>query len=1090
VLCAALCATGSIALLLLPVRAAALDIDIFTGNTVDPNVLILFDNSGSMGNVPYETFPYNTYAGAFDPGTIYTRCRSKDGVSGGDVNADCSCRKTQSDYDVDLSSCVPGFTDFVPGTGDDIDDREGKRKKGNRINWEQNQPRWCTQSPFQPCATQSDCSGQGNLCQPQNQIGLAKSTMTSTVNDPDNDGVRWGLMLFDPPNINYNQANYGSSSWTTSWQVNEEVYRVPVDNHDGPGEKAQLISEIGQIQAGGGTPTAIRLIDAWKYFNGQATKSGFSTSPVQHTCQRNYIVMITDGVPEVEANFLTSPQSACDFSRIQSFVGNPGDLNADGKEDPASPDWTATTGESFNCGSDYMDDVVIKMRSLFPLGDPENQPVKLYAISFGINYCEPPAAGDTSPGGGMLLWRAAKKYGGGECITSHDPKELDDALDEILNLIRNDAQSFVAPVVPVSQTNRTLSGDRIYIAVFAPREGAQGWPGNVKKYALDTGTGTICNASTPSCTVGNGSATTADGTLLATAESFWDAATGGPSGVTVTSGGVGGVLQARDPATRNVYTYLGSATGNLGSVDLTQPAHAFAKSNTSITNATLGLTGSLGQPADRDALIDFMYGYDSYDADNDSNTTEKKSWILGDIIHSVPLIVNYDGGPSMIVVGSNDGMLHAFDDDSGDELWAFVPPDVLPSLHELVPGESGTHPFFVDATARLRTVGSQKVIVFGLGRGGRAYYALDVTSRTAPLLLWRINETTTGFGELGYTTSTPELKRFDSGGSPSEVAVFGGGYDPAFDDPNQSAANGAADAMGRAVFVVDLLTGAKHTVAIPSDMTYPVAGDVLLFDANGDDILDRGYVGDLGGRMWRLRFDLSISRLFTAEPGLRIFYKPDAVINSGSATVYFGTGDRSNPMRTDQTDRFYAVRDDGASNLTEASLIDVTNTVTEPGSPEEAALAGQIAAAHGWYLQLGGSGEKVLAAPSVFFNVIFSTFTPSGEPCEAGGQAHAYIIDPLNGGPTYDLAGTSGGGLGGGAATGGGVGSGGGGFLSIADRAIAIGNSIPTEVKVTFGDGSTKAFLGVTKGGGVALQPVNLPQMVHNVVPLAWRQDW
>jgi hypothetical protein len=79
----------------------------------------------------------------------------------------------------------------------------------------------------------------------------------------------------------------------------------------------------------------------------------------------------------------------------------------------------------------------------------------------------------------------------------------------------------------VSQTNRTLSGDRIYVALFAPREGAQGWPGNVKKYALNSATGTICNASTPSCTIGNGSATTDDGTILATAESFWDSGTGG-----------------------------------------------------------------------------------------------------------------------------------------------------------------------------------------------------------------------------------------------------------------------------------------------------------------------------------------------------------------------------------------------------------------------------------------------------------------------------------------------------------------------------------------------------------------------------------
>ncbi len=1076
--------------LALPTAAAALDIDIFTGNQVDPNVLILFDNSGSMGNAPYNAFPEGSYSGSYAQGTVYTRCANRSSVSGGDVNANCTCRRTQSSWVADQSVCAGTFVDLVPAFHDDIDDREGRRKKGNRLNWETNQPRYCTQAPFQPCSTQSDCPGAGNGCQPQNQLGLAKSAMISTINDPENDGVRWGLVLFDPPNINYNNTNYGSASWVTSWQVNNSVFQFPVQDLDAQGH-AQLVSSIGQIQAGGGTPTVHRLMDGWRYFNGQATASGFTTSPVQYTCQRNYMIMVTDGVPEAEANYLTSPQSACDFSRVQAFVGNPGDWNGDGKEDPSSPSWTATTGETFNCGSDYLDDAMLKIRGMFPLGNTENQPLKLYAVSFGINYCQPPAEGDDSPGAGSLLWRASKKYGGGECISAITPNELDDALREILNLIRNDAQSFVAPVVPVSQTNRTLSGDRLYVAVFAPREGGQGWPGNVKKYALSTSSGVICNASTPSCSAGNGSATTDDGTILSTAESYWDAATGGPSGVTVAAGGVGGVLMDRDPATRQIFTYLGTGTGNLGGLDLSAAEHAFAKTNTQIGNATLGLSGSLGQPEDRDRLIDYMYGFDAYDADNDGNTTEKRSWILGDIIHSVPLIVNYDGQGAVILVGSNDGMLHAFDDDSGAELWAFVPPDVLGNLHLLVPGETGTHPFFVDGTARLRTLADgRRIVVFGLGRGGRAYYGLDVSSRSAPRLLWRVNNATTGFAELGMATSTAELKRFAAGGAATEVAVFGGGYDPEFDDEDQVGPNNDSSAQGRAVFMVDLLTGAKRPFSAPGAMSYPVAADPLLFDVNGDGVFDRGYVGDLGGNVWRIADDFTVTRLFSTPSGRRIFVRPDAVVNAGSVTVYFGTGDRSNPLRTDIVDRFYAVRDDGVNDLSEGSLIDVTSRVVVPGSDAEKQLTEEIEAAHGWYLRLEGAGEKVLAAPSVFLNAIFTTFTPNTEPCEAGGDARVYAVNPLNGNATLDLAGTSGGGLGGGAATGGGFGSGDGGSLTVFDRSVAVGNSIPTDIKVTFGDSTTKGFFGVTKGGGIALQPMLLPQFTSNVIPLSWRQSW
>jgi type IV pilus assembly protein PilY1 len=891
--------------------------------------------------------------------------------------------------------------------------------------------------------------------------------------------------------VNYNSANYSSESWVTSWHVNDEVFRFAVQDLDAT-KHSTLVSAIGNLQANGGTPSTIRLMDAWRYFNGQVTKSGFG-SPVQYTCQRNYLIMVTDGVPEVEANRLTSPQSACPFTRIKAFVGDPGDRNADGKEDPSSPNWTALTGETFNCGSDYLDDAMLKIRGEFPLGNSENQPLKLYAVSFGINYCQPPAEGDASPGGGSLLWRASKKYGGGECISAITPSELDDALDEILNLIRNDAQSFVAPVVPVSQTNRTQSGDRLYVALLAPRESGQNWPGNVKKYALNTNGGVICNASSPGCTQGNGSATTPDGTILANAESYWDLATGGPSGVSVTSGGVGAVLQARDPATRLIYTYLGTSTGNLGGIDLTQTSHRFAKSNSAITNATLGLTGDLGQPIDRDRLIDFMYGYDSYDADGDGNTSEKRAWFLGDIIHSVPLIVSYadQGHPDVIIVGSNDGMLHAFDDDSGAELWAFVPPDVLANLVKLVPGESGTHPFFVDGSPRVRTLADgRKILVFGLGRGGRAYYALDVTARTAPKLLWRINDQTSGFSELGQSWSAPELKKMALNGSVVEIAMFGGGYDPAFDDPQRAAPNGGADAQGRALFLVDLLTGSKHNLALPGGMTYPLSGDPLLFDVNGDGVFDRGYIGDLGGNVWRISHDLAVTLLFSAPSGRRIFYKPDAVVNSGSVMVYFGTGDRSNPMETDVVNRFYAVRDDGQSGLHESDLVDVTSRVVDPGSSAAQQLLEEIQAQHGWFLALEGDGEKVLAAPSVYFNVIFSTFTPTTEPCQAGGIAKAYVIDPLTGGPTFDLAGTTGGGLGGGEASGGGVGSGANGSLIAMGRFAAVGNSIPTEIKVTFGEDTTKAFFGVTKGGGIALQPLNLPQIGTNVIPVSWRQAW
>jgi type IV pilus assembly protein PilY1 len=419
-----------------------------------------------------------------------------------------------------------------------------------------------------------------------------------------------------------------------------------------------------------------------------------------------------------------------------------------------------------------------------------------------------------------------------------------------------------------------------------------------------------------------------------------------------------------------------------------------------------------------------------------------------------------------------------------------VPPDVLGNLNDLRPGESAQHPFFVDSSPRVYDRGGQKILVFGLGRGGRAYYALDITVKSAPTLLWRINSSTTGFSELGQSWSTPALTKFAGGGAPVEVAVFGGGYDEYFDDPEATTAN-TTGPMGRTIYMVDLVTGAKLREASVGGMTYAIPSDPLMFDVNGDKVFDRGYIGDMGGNLWRIDHDFTVTRLFSTPNGQRIFYQPDAVINSGSVMVYFGTGDRSSPMSEFFVDRFYAVRDDGTSNLQETDLENVTNQIVQPASEEYEDLLQEINEdEHGWYLVLGAPGEKVLAPPTVFFNVAFSTFTPSVEVCQAGGSAKIYVVDPLVGGPTLDLAGTSGGGLGGGAGSGGGVGSGAGGLLIGTDRFIAIGQSIPTSLKVTFGDDETKAFFGVTKGGGIALQPLNLPQIASNVIPVSWRQAW
>ena len=94
---------------------------------------------------------------------------------------------------------------------------------------------------------------------------------------------------------------------------------------------------------------------------------------------------------------------------------------------------------------------------------------------------------------------------------------------------------------------------------------------------------------------------------------------------------------------------------------------------------------------------------------------------------------------------------------------------------------------------RVAVSGDVMTALPALRRGGREYYALDVTSKTAPKFMWKVTNATSGFGELGYTFSEPAFTKLGS----TDVFVVGAVYDTYFDDPSHTSANGSAP-MGSA----------------------------------------------------------------------------------------------------------------------------------------------------------------------------------------------------------------------------------------------------------------------------------------------------
>jgi type IV pilus assembly protein PilY1 len=999
---------------------AGTDLDVFAaGLSVQPNVLIQFDNSGSMNSAPdYDAG--TSYSGTYDPSTIYDRCKTFNTAPG------CTCKVTQTAWKVHTSACG-----FVDADTDGQDDRAPSYvKNGNRRNFE-------TNSLY---ATP--------------KLSTAKSVITGLLNDPANASVRFGLEILNGTTI---PSDYTNKTQIANYHNDKSILSAVVGT-----DHTSLASTVNALTAHDGTPLANRTIAAGHYFK----HDGYFTlaDPIQYTCQRNFLVIMTDGRPQVEGD---TAFGSCDagfsdplcganadgkFTYIESWLGTPHDKNGDGLDpdyyhyhppagcDSSSPDQEPC--EYQNGGSDYLDDVtkVLATTDLRPDLDGQ-QSLITYTIGFSV------ANG--------LLQRAAAE-GGGLYYTAETADALADAFQLALKSIQSQTESFVAPVVPVSQTTRTQSGDRLYIALFQPRDATLRWPGNLKKYAVDP-TGNLLDAD-------GHAATDANGNILATARSYWDTAA---SGSTVTKGGVGELLTTR-ATPRNIYTHI---SGN----DLTAAGNAFSTANTALTQAMLGA----GSTTQRTNIINYISGVDSYDEDLDGNVTETRSWVLGDIVHSVPVVVHYTSTDALIIIGGNDGMLHAFDDATGQELWAYVPEGLLSSLKVLTPTVgTTTHPYFVDSSPKLVTIGSQKIVVFGLGRGGREYYALDVTTKASPQFMWRVNNSSTGMSELGQTWSEPSFTKTSISGSAVDAMIVGAGYDTYFDTPTNTAANGSG--VGRGIFVIDPLTGALLKPLIrPTGMDWAIPSTVGVLDLTGDGIVDRGYVGDLGGQLWRLDSSLAATKLFTtgtgsAPTGRKIYYPPDVVRDRGFLSVFFGTGDRSNPLQTTVVDRIYGLHDDGGANKTEGNLIDVTSDVRQNGSSSETSLKTSIKNASGWFIQLNSNpGEKVLASPTAFFSVFFSTFTPVSGACNAGGDARLYTLNYATGGiPDSSVQDPDG------------SGPGQPPTVSTGMRVDIIGKSIPTELTVTIQKTSSAGF--IASSGAVGQPP--LAALPNNVTPISWRE--
>ncbi len=518
-----------------------------------------------------------------------------------------------------------------------------------------------------------------------------------------------------------------------------------------------------------------------------------------------------------------------------------------------------------------------------------------------------------------------------------------------------DPQLSAAGFVPPDAAS---SGPGVILGLTAPRAHAR-WHGNVLRYGLRAPASPLAppvivdRDGTPAIDPGSG-------LPWPHTRSFWSDA----PDANLLAGGAAARLPPADA--RRLYS-------NIAASRLLDAGNALAPGNPRIDRATVGL-GAFDPEA-----LDEVVGWPA---------TQRT---LGDPGRHAPLVVEDAASDrAFVLAATQDGLLHAFDAGSGVEQWGFLPQELLPRLPELMrdaPAISRSHGIDgalvlhghdpdddgqIDSAAR-----EHRWLLFGLGRGGSRYYALDLAQPGDPRLLWSFALPDGDVEARGEPVVT-RLAISGSGQSTDDwIVLLPGGYDRRFDAPDATG-TGAGDTL----LAVDAATG-RLLWSVDGFTTLPSAPRAL--DLDGDGYLDRAYLIDVTGNLWRIDFasgaaaaDLAsarrIARLGTGAH--RFFATPDASVTQvgGEArlAIAVGSGALTRPRDSSVVDRVYVVFDalagEAAAEIEEADLFDATDA-TGALPPD----------ARGWFARLEshGAGEKVVGSTVTFAHSLhFQTYQP------------------------------------------------------------------------------------------------------------------
>lgn len=490
----------------------------------------------------------------------------------------------------------------------------------------------------------------------------------------------------------------------------------------------------------------------------------------------------------------------------------------------------------------------------------------------------------------------------------------------------------------------------------------------------------------------------------------------------------GNKLDALAPASRKLYVRNGTAMANFTFASLPPAVQGFFVNQCSNLSQCFNLSVAQQAVANSGAaLVDYLRG----DKTNEPDIFRARTHILGDTVNAVPQYVakplfqfgdavspNYGAFKAAVssrtpalYVGANDGMLHAFNANTGDEMWAFVPTMVMKKMSVLADQDYATkHTYYVDGTATVMDAyfggAWHTVLVAGLNKGGRGYYALDVTDPANPKPLWEFcdNATlcTSSDPNIGFTYGNPVITKRPTDGK--WVALVTSGH---------SDGNLPIDGKGW-LYVLDLQSGAvldKVTTLAGSPTTPSGLAKISVLATNFaiDNTGLAAYAGDLLGNVWK--FDLTVSpptvqrlaQLTSPPPGSAtqaVTTRPEITKINNDVVLFVTTGEYLgvSDLGETQIQSVYAFKDTGtdlgalrtlSGMVTNTPVVNPDGSVTIPAN-----VSVNWTSQLGWYVDLPRPGERVNIDPQLVQGTLLVVSNlPDTNACTTGGQSFLYQLN-------------------------------------------------------------------------------------------------